>query len=239
MCFYLPNNTLIDAGNIFALEKSELILIKNIVLTHSHFDHICDVPFLVDYTINEREEPIKIYGLPETLEALKKNIFNETIWPAFDKIKLSKSGKSTMEYLEIFPYKEFYLEGYKIFPISSNHTVPTISLVVKRGERGFAYTSDTFKNPIFWDFVKKDNQIKTVFVDISFPSSKEEIANVSLHNTVRTLLEDISNLERKNLRIYAVHLKPTYEKEIIQEIDGLRKEGVRIRPLVGKKRFSL
>lgn len=240
MCIYLPENTLIDGGNIFSLEDEEIKKINTVILTHSHLDHVCDIPFLLDYTYEERTEPLRVYALPETLRTLKDNIFNEVIWPAFDKIKLKKNHRMTMEYIQIYPEKEFFINGYRIYPILSNHTVPTISILVKNRDVGFLYTSDSYKNPNIWRIVEKDRQIKVVLVDVSFPSSLDKLAETSLHNTPNTLKEDIlKNLSRRDIDIYAVHLKPAFEKEIMSELLELRKSGINISPLTSRRDFSI
>ncbi len=232
MCLYLPPSLLIDAGNVFALKGEELLNIYHIIITHSHLDHLVDIPFLIDYTYGLRDRPLKVYGLPETLESLRRNIMNWDIWPEFGSLKLPFNEEYAIEYVEIHPEKELEIDGYSILPIMSNHTVPTISLVVKKDKKGFVYTSDTHRNPRLWQMVQEDTQIKLVLVDVSFPSYLSKIAYVSLHNTPKSLREDLSFLKRKDVKIYAVHLKPAYEEEIADELKSMNRKVI---PLVGKK----
>ncbi|MFN3599499.1 MAG: MBL fold metallo-hydrolase [Aquificaceae bacterium] len=236
MCLYLPETTLIDAGNIFALPQDKLLDIENIILTHSHLDHLIDIPFLIDYSYTLRERPLKIYGLPQTLETFRKNIMNWDVWPEFGSLKLPLTEEYAIEYIELYSERQIEIDGYSILPLMSNHTVPTLSLVVKREGRGFVYTSDTHRNPRLWSLIEEDHQIKLVIVDVSFPSYMAKVAYASLHHTPQSLKEDLSLLKRKNVKVYAVHLKPAYEVEILEELQSLNRKVV---PLLGKRKIKV
>lgn len=221
MCIYLPESLLLDAGNIFALNGERLLKIEHVVLTHSHLDHLVDIPFLIDYTYTLREKPLKVYGLPQTLESLRRNIMNWDIWPEFGALKLPTTGEYAVEYVEILPGKEYKIDDYTIIPVESRHTVPTISLIVKKKGRGMVYTSDTYRNPELWQIIDEDREIKVVLVDVSFPSYMSMVAQASMHNTPHSLKEDLSILTRRDLRVYAVHIKPAHEAEVLEELKGL------------------
>lgn len=236
MCLYLPETTLIDAGNIFALPQDKLLDIGNIILTHSHLDHLIDIPFLIDYSYALREKPLKIYGLPQTLETFRKNIMNWDVWPEFGSLKLPLTEEYAIEYIDIYPENPLEVDGYSILPLMSNHTVPTLSLVVKKGRRGFVYTSDTHRNPKLWSLIEEDPEIKLVIVDVSFPSYMVKVAYASLHHTPQSLREDLSLLKRKDIRVYAVHLKPAYEVEILKELKTFNRKVV---PLLGKRKIKV
>lgn len=80
--FLLDNDVLFDAGTgVSDLSFEELLKINHVFLTHSHMDHLACLPILIDSVGFLRESPIRIYALPETLQALKQHIFNWTIWP--------------------------------------------------------------------------------------------------------------------------------------------------------------
>ena len=81
-------NILIDGGNIINILKDDSRFIEHIFLTHSHLDHIADIPYLFDLNFEKLKNPITIYGLKNTIESLQNNIFNNKIWPDFSKINL-------------------------------------------------------------------------------------------------------------------------------------------------------
>ncbi|NIP31330.1 MAG: MBL fold metallo-hydrolase [Candidatus Dadabacteria bacterium] len=66
-CFLLDDEILIDVGNVMSqLELEELQSLKAILLTHMHFDHIADLPFLIHTLFEERNEKFSIYSSRET-----------------------------------------------------------------------------------------------------------------------------------------------------------------------------
>ena len=56
----LNDRIIIDAGNIMSLGE-EAKNIDFIFLTHSHLDHICDIPFLIDNFFTLRKTPIFVF----------------------------------------------------------------------------------------------------------------------------------------------------------------------------------
>ncbi len=54
--------------------------IKHILITHSHIDHIKELPFILD-TLLQRSHGVTVWGSKNTISALNGNIFNGIIWP--------------------------------------------------------------------------------------------------------------------------------------------------------------
>src|SRR6478672_3750354 len=83
----VDDDILVDAGTgVGDLTLEGLARIDHVFVTHSHLDHIACIPFLVDTTCWMRRNPITVYALRETIEALKAHIFNWKIWPDFTQI---------------------------------------------------------------------------------------------------------------------------------------------------------
>ena len=101
-CFLIDNDILIDAGTgLCELDFARLEQINHVLITHSHLDHICGLPFLIDTVGVERAQPLKVYGTLPTIRALQNHIFNEEIWPDFSKIPSAENP--VLEYVEIKP----------------------------------------------------------------------------------------------------------------------------------------
>ena len=75
-CIQVTQNTLIDAGNIMHALGEKALHINKIFFSHAHLDHIVDSAFLIDNSFANRTEPLYLYGLPQTIKALKTHIFN-------------------------------------------------------------------------------------------------------------------------------------------------------------------
>ena len=217
-CIQISEDTLIDAGNIMRALGEKCLYVNNILLTHAHLDHIVDIPFMIDYTFRYRERPLNIYGHRETIDAVRDYIMNWNIWPEFSSIRLINSGDYAVNYFELLPETSFHLNGFDIYVFPSNHTVPTLSYVVKREGKGFLFTGDTFRNPAVWELVNRDPEIRVLITEVSYPSYMHNLAEVSKHHTPKTLAEELEHLKRKDVDVYVMHLKPNSLKELEEEI---------------------
>ena len=219
-CVQVSDNIVIDAGNIIQGLKDEARYIEHIFLTHSHLDHISDIAFLVDTYLSQRDTPIKVYGLKETLEALDKHIFNWSVWPDFKEISLVKSGHKSIEFVEIELGVEYEFEDVTLKPIALNHTVPTCGYVIKKDNFCVIYASDTYVSEEIWKEANEDLDIESIIIDVSFPSDFEELARASKHLTPRLLKMELAKLTRA-VNIYVTHIKPSYLEQVSMELDIL------------------
>jgi HD-GYP domain-containing protein (c-di-GMP phosphodiesterase class II) len=221
-CIQVTKNTLIDAGNIIQGLGEDARYIDNIFLSHSHLDHIIDSAFLIDNFFVKRTKSLKIHGLPETLDTLKKHFFNWEIWPDFSMINLINTDIPSLEFIPIEFGKEYKVENnITLTPIEAVHTVPTCGYLIKADEGSIVFSGDTFKNEKLWELIDKNNDIKAVMIDVSFPNIQARLAKDSKHLTAKFLEEDISILKREDVSIYINHIKPFYKKEIVSELQEI------------------
>lgn len=116
--------------------------------------------------------------------------------------------------------KTFETQGLKITPIRVNHPVICTGLLVDDGEVSVAFTSDTYKTDQFWAEANRLSNLKAIFVDVSFPSTEEPLAERSGHLTPRSLYEELDKVEGEPT-VYAVHIKPFFRTAVVEEIAGL------------------
>lgn len=73
----LDDDVLIDAGTCVGyLSLEAMQKINTVFLTHSHLDHICSIAFLLDAVGVDRQAPLQVIGIEETITALKTHIFS-------------------------------------------------------------------------------------------------------------------------------------------------------------------
>lgn len=218
-CIQIDTHSVIDAGNLLDTKKHN-IKINNIFLTHSHLDHILDIPFLADATLTLRDRPLKIYGLPQTITAIKKHIFNWTIWPNFEEIASSLKGVEDIILIPLKPNKTIQVDNVKITPFLANHTIKTCGYMVEKNGHSFIYSGDTSYNKNLWNMINTNKNVKSLIVDVSFPSHMQELADSSKHFTPTSLQIDMNNhLKRKDLSFFITHLKPLHVKQIQNEMN--------------------
>jgi len=224
--FLIREDIVIDAGNLANGLAEDVVKLKHIFLTHSHFDHILDIPFVIDTWFNKRLDTLKIYGLKETITAIKE-LFNNQIWPDFSNINLL-NGKKAIEFIEIKINQEFVFDELKLIPIKSNHTVPTVGYKIIKNNKSVIITSDTYLNDSLIEEINNTSNLKALIIECSFPSKFEELAKTSKHLTP-TLIAQIKK-QIKDIPLFFFHFKKEYKSEIIEELNdlGLIKNGNQI-----------
>ncbi len=217
-CLQIDTHLLIDAGHLGALPVEQWQSIEVVLLTHAHFDHIADLPFLLGCTWQQRQVPLRIYGHPATLQAVQQHLFNDTIWTDFRNLRLPNGQDPVVQFEAVEAGQLLRIGSYYVIPFRSNHPVPTLGYVVKQGDRGFAFTSDTGPNPQVWEMVNADAQIKAVITEVSLPNRLSAEAAAVGHYTPQLLREDLRIVRRTDVTIYAVHWKPELEAEVLHDI---------------------
>lgn len=216
--FLLNNQTLIDAGHVMSVLGEDSIQIEHVFLTHAHFDHIADLPFLIETHFEKRTQPLKVYGLKTTLDAVKSHLFNDQIWPKFQDIPHPKTQQPMLLFIEIEWHETMHIGDLSITPIAANHAIAACGFLIKEKELGCLISGDTYLNPGLIEIINQDPSIQSLIVETSFPSHLSELALATKHLTPTTLKETIANLNRP-IKIYPYHLKSNYEADILDEFN--------------------
>lgn len=220
-CVQLSDNITIDAGNILKSLGDDAQHINKIFLTHSHLDHITDIPLLIDSYYEYIKEPIIIYGIKQTLEELHTHIFNDQLWPDFSKIKLINGNGYAIKFQEIHYGEVLEFKDLSVKVMKNNHTASSCGLVITKNGHATFFTSDTYKCDAIWEEMNKNTSIKSMIIDVSFPSRFEALARDSKHLTPKLLKEELQKLQRDDVTIFVNHVKPLYVPEIKKELKEL------------------
>ena len=218
-CVQVDKEVLIDAGNIlFGLDK-DAQNIHHIFLTHTHLDHIVDIPFLIDIFFESRTKPLTIYGLKGSIENIKKHIFNWSIWPDFSNIPLTIGDEKSIIFRVLEVGEEIEVDSVKLKTVKTVHTDSSCGYVITKGGSATMFTADTYQCQAVWDEVNSNPLIKSVIIDVSFPSILKKLAFDSKHLTPELLNEDLENcLLRDDITIFVNHIKPVFLDEIKDEM---------------------
>ncbi|HSC47465.1 MAG TPA: 3',5'-cyclic-nucleotide phosphodiesterase [Gammaproteobacteria bacterium] len=232
----VDRDILIDAGTgVGDLTLDEMRHIRHLFLTHSHLDHTCGLPLLIDTIFDHLKTPLTVYGRAETLEAVKKHIFNWIMWPDF--AELPSKAKPVLQYRPLKLGERISIEGCNLHMIEVNHTVPGVGYIIEKGGKVFAFSGDTFTNESFWKAVNAYPRIDALMVETAFANGNEKLADMAKHYCPKTLAADLAKLKH-DPDIYITHLKPGSEDLIFQEIvTALPKR--RVHRLMGGEVFDL
>lgn len=217
----ISEHCVIDAGNLIHGLSNQLLSIEHIFLTHSHLDHIVDIPFIADLFVLKQKSPLKIYGLKETLYDLRHFIFNHRIWPNFEEINLIDQNKKTIELVEIQPNTPYPIDDIILTPFKTNHTDGSCGYIIEKNSHAIMFTSDTYRCPAIWKILDTNPHIHSLVIDVSFPTSFDQLSRDSKHLTPKVLAEEIQNAQRNDFKIYPMHLKTLFEHQIKQELEEL------------------
>jgi ribonuclease BN (tRNA processing enzyme) len=208
----------IDAGNILNSLGYHARKINHIFFTHSHYDHIVDLPFFIDAFFLEREESVHLYGINHTINVLKKHIFNSAICPDFNIIARASGKEPAIIFHEIKAETEYAADNIHITPFETNHIVKSVGYVIEKHGKKIMFTSDTYKCEKIWDILNSDEAITKLIIETSFPSAYENLAFLSGHLTPKLLNEELFRLKRTDIDIYINHIKPEYTDTIKKEL---------------------
>jgi len=202
----LDHDVLIDAGTgVGDLSLAEMCVIDHVFITHSHLDHIAHLPLLVDTVGFMRDKPLVIHATDETIDILKKHVFNWEIWPDFTAIP--NLHQPVLRYERLALGHTVVLGGRKITPLPVNHVVPAVGFQIDSGRASLVYTGDTTKCDALWESINRIQNLQYLIVETAFSNAERELAVVSKHLCPSLLAEELRKLER-NAEIYIAHLKP-------------------------------
>jgi cAMP phosphodiesterase len=224
--FLIDGRILLDAGTIAnSLNIREEHSLRNIFLTHAHLDHIKGIPFLLDNLVTRSTgNTITVMSGKDVLDDLKKNIFNDRIWPDFSKIPTPE--RPVLKYQAFSPSNPVTIDGYKVVMEKVHHIVPAYGYIVENNRKeAIAYTGDTGPTDRFWETMAV-HDVKCLIMETSFPNRLEKLALASGHLTPSLLEKEIAKMPVPPTRIYLMHLKPQYIPEIEAEIEALEHDNV-------------
>jgi cAMP phosphodiesterase len=226
--FIINDRLAIDGGSIgFALAPDEMGAIRHVVVTHAHSDHTASLPIYVAEAFTLLDGPIIIYALEEVVSALRDFVFNDHIWPDFQKIPLMNGSGPTIEFRVLEMGKKVNVAGIDLTPIPVNHVVPTVGLLAEEDGAAVVFTSDTYTTDEIWEAARRAEGLRAVFVDVSFPNELGELAAASKHLTPELLAADLKKLDR-DVDVYAVHIKPTNRDDVIRQLAMLKNPRVSV-----------
>ena len=136
----------IDAGSITAaLTVEEQVKIQHVFISHSHLDHICTLPFFTKNIFGHTHSAVEIHALPETLDVLRRHLFNDELWPDFSVIP--SPNDPTIRYTDVEAERTYHVCGLRITPIRVNHLVPCVGYKVEDGPPPSYHTGRTCPFP--------------------------------------------------------------------------------------------
>ncbi len=225
--FLLNERLLLEGGTATSVfSPAEQVAIDHILISHIHLDHTKEILFLLDNLAQMGADAVTLAGTDEVVEGARKHLFNEQIWPDFSMLP---SEDSPILKFQKLPENAFTRLGeFEIMPIPVNHPVPATGFIIRDGEGAIVYTGDTGPTRKIWEAAKREEHLKAVFAETSFPNSMEKVALDSGHLTPALLKRELKLLDRPGVSICIFHMKPLFVDKIREEVEALGIADLRI-----------
>jgi cAMP phosphodiesterase len=227
MTSLLVNDTVaLDAGWVSgALSLKQQVKVKDILISHSHLDHTCTLPFLIDNNFSAPGFSLRIYAIPDVVASMRNHLFNNLTWPDFT--SLPNDMTPVLKLIEITPEQPFTINGLTFRAVHVSHIVPTTGFIVEDKKAAVAFSSDTGPTQRFWELVNATSNLKAVITETSFPNEMQDLANVSGHLTPAGLAHELKKL-KKDVPVYLYGFKPKHLKRIRQQVRELGRKRLRL-----------
>ncbi len=219
-CFVVDGRVAIDAGSIaIGLRAEERARVRDVIVTHPHMDHVATLPIFVDDLFGFLEEPVRVHATEVVCGLLERDIFNGTVYPPFHHFDNGRTR--VMEFVPFREGQEFRVAHLTVKAVAVTHIVPTVGLVLSDGERTIGFSSDTSATEEFWRVVNREPRLDALLIEASFPNSFKKLADASGHLTPKTLGAELGKLTHEDVDILAVHLKPSFRSQLVEELEAL------------------
>ena len=214
---YLVNDILaVDAGCLgFWRSPADQAGIRHVLITHSHMDHSATLSIFLENAYRQNADSVTVYGIPETLDALERHVFNGVIWPDF--VKITLGGKPFVRLQRITAGEPFQLVGLTVTAIRVDHVVPTCGFIVTDQQSTIIFGADSGPTQQLWEAVGDTPRPRAVLLEASFPNSMKELARVSEHLTPELFSLEVAKMPAMD-RIIAVHIKEVFRAQVEQEL---------------------
>jgi ribonuclease BN (tRNA processing enzyme) len=222
--FLLDEHVLLDCGTgVGDLTLEAMAQIDDVVLTHSHLDHILLLPLLAELVLSARLAPggrgaVRVHGLPETLEVLRTHVFNGTIWPDFLRIPSPTHPILTFHPCAVGDVLTVGTgaQARRLWLLPAAHPVPACGIAIDTGEGWWVFTGDSGANPACWNLLASQ-RIAHIVADVSFPDEQAALAERAGHLIPRTLADALGQLPGA-VPVHVSHLKPGDDERVMAQV---------------------
>ena len=232
--FLVGESLLVDAGSVCAaLDQQAQLAISDLLLTHAHFDHLADLPFLVENGLGHRRQPLRIWAPQEVLQVVGTHLFNDALWPDFSRPQGEYPAQ--VEFCPLPAGQVTRVAGIEVRWARTNHPVFAVGYCLQQHGTAVLISGDTGPTAEFWQLGRSLSHLQGVFIETSFPDRLATVAGNSGHLTPATLRAELLKLDRPQVAVKVFHLKPRFLDEIVAELDAL--EDSRLQILHGGEEF--
>ena len=216
--FVIDDRVAIDAGAIGVVSPpSRQKRIRHVFLSHSHIDHVATLPLFLDNVYDPHGDCVRVYASPAVQDCLRRDVFNDRLWPD---LTLMSDPTPFVQFETLHDDQPIQIDDLQITPITVDHVVPCFAFLIEGSDAAAAIVTDTGPTHAVWERIQAAENLGAVFLEASFPSSLQWLADKSKHLTPAQFLVEIAKLDRV-VPVYAIHLKPVFHDQMVSELMSL------------------
>lgn len=219
---YVINNCLaIDAGCLGLVGSPQRqSAIRDVLLTHSHLDHIASLPVFLENVYDGRSDCVTIHASRPVHDCLQRDVFNGRVWPDFIAISQRDPQARFLKLATLDAGRAVDIGGVRVTPVEMNHIVPTFGFMLEDASATVVIVSDTGPTDEIWSRANAAQNLKAVFLEVTFPNEMSRIADVSKHLTPALFGAELGKLTQP-ARVLTIHLKARFADQIARQIAAL------------------
>jgi phosphoribosyl 1,2-cyclic phosphodiesterase len=221
IAFLIDGRIAIDAGGLLGgLSMAEQQAIEAVLITHYHYDHVRDLPFLGLAALDAGRQ-IAVYCTDLVRDALQRHLLCPPLW--LDLFAGPDPAAPRFLHRPVAPGVAFQVGGYAVLPIANrHHSVPVVGYqVTTPRDRRLFYTGDTGPGiRDTWPLVDPD----VLITEVTVPDELGEVAHLAGHLTPATLEAELIAFrdEKGRLpRVLVCHVNQVREDEVLAQLDGV------------------
>jgi cAMP phosphodiesterase len=219
-CLVIDDCVAFDAGSLaLSCSGAQRANIRDVVISHSHLDHVAGLPIFIDDLFASLAEPVRIHATSETIAILERDIFNWSVYPNFSKLR-NENGP-VLKYEAFEPGRAFELKHLTVLPITVNHHVESVGFLVSDGNNSIGITGDTSSTFEIWTELNRRANLRAVLIECAFSNGLRELAAASNHMTPELLAVELDKFLRPEVPVFVVNIKPMYRETIVEQINEL------------------
>ena len=218
----------VDAGTLTSkLSLAQQARVQAVFVTHSHADHIRDLPHLIENRFKVNAPPLTIFASKEVMDVLHQHVFNGRVWPDFSEFISPHTGKPAVIYRPIANGKRTVFNEVGITAVPVDHQIPASGVILEMNGQSIAFTGDTGPTNEIWKRTNKLSNVVAIVTEASFPNDQQSLADDSAHLSPATFGEELKKIT-SDAPVYASHRKIPYERDIESQIRNLRDRRARV-----------
>lgn len=216
MSYLVDDHIALDAGSLgFHGTPEYQAKIRNILISHSHVDHIASLPVFLENTATIATEPLTVYGNEAVLDSLRRDVFNGRVAP------LPEHWSSpALRFQTLRSQEPVQIGDVQITPVAVDHVVPTLGFILEKEAKTVVVASDTGPTDEIWQTAAQKPNLQGVFLESTFPNSMLWLAEVSKHMTPSLFADEVRKLPNAPV-VVAVHIKARYYEDVLRELKEL------------------